>query len=198
MTSSALFRRLAVVSFALSPSVVFAHPGHDGGHDLTWDFAGGALHPLTGLDHLLAMVAVGVWAAQLGGRARWTLPATFVSVMALGAAIGHGAGAIPGVEQAIAASLLALGLLVAGAQKLPLGAGLPLTAAFAIFHGFAHGAEVPANSSGLAYGCGFMAATALLHGAGLLAGLAALRQGAWLRQSVGAGLAAAGAVLLLT
>lgn len=195
---SALRRLVAGLAVVL-PSVVFAHPGHDGDHGggLTWDFSGGFGHPLSGLDHLLAMIAVGLWAAQLGGRTRWAVPATFVSVMALGAVIGHGAAVVPGVEQAIAASLLALGLLVATAKKMPFPASLPLTAAFAIFHGFAHGAEVPADASGLAYGAGFVAATALLHGAGVLLGQATIRQGIWLRQSVGAGIVAAGAVMLL-
>jgi len=148
-----------------------AHPGHDG-HELTWDFATGASHPLLGLDHLLAMVAVGLWASQLGGRSRWLLPAAFVGFMALGAVAGHAGRSFPGLEQAIAASILVLGLLIAAAVRLPVSAGMAVVGAFALFHGMAHGAEMPASAGGLAYGLGFAATTALLHAVGLGLGLA--------------------------
>ena len=122
---------LAVVPWAS------AHPGHDGDHDFNWDFSGGLVHPLSGLDHLLAMIAVGLWAAQLGGRARWLVPAAFVGVMALGAALGHAGMNFSGMEQAIAASVLVLGLLVARSVRLPVAAGMALVGVFALFHGLA-------------------------------------------------------------
>jgi urease accessory protein len=193
---AARFLKISAV-LALLPAIASAHPGHDGGHDLSWDFAGGFAHPVFGLDHLLAMVAVGVWAAQLGGRARWIVPATFVSVMTLSAAFAQN-GIVPaGMEQMIAASLLAFGLMIAMAKRLPLSAGLGLTALFAAFHGFAHGAEIPANSSGLSYGLGFVAATVLLHAAGLALGKLSATQSSWFSKAAGAGVAAVGAVMFV-
>src|SRR4051812_46407748 len=132
-------------TLALLPAVASAHPGHDGGHDLSWDFSGGFAHPIFGLDHLLAMIAVGIWAAQLGGRARWLVPATFVSVMALAATFGQREIPHTAMEQMLAASLLAFGLMIALAQRLPLVVGLGLTALFATFHGFAHVSELPSG-----------------------------------------------------
>lgn len=188
------FQLFAVL--ALLPAVASAHPGHDGGHDLSWDFSGGFAHPLFGLDHLLAMICVGLWAARLGGRARWLVPATFVGVLSLAAVLGRQSAVPAGVEQMIAASLLVFGLMIATARRLPLAAGLALTAVFAAFHGFAHGAEIPATSNGLAYGLGFVAATVLLHGAGLVAGRFTARQSAWFARLAGTGVAAVGAVML--
>jgi urease accessory protein len=147
----------------LFPVLAQAHPGHD----LTWDFSGGFAHPLTGWDHLLAMTAVGLWASQLGGRSRWLVPAAFVSVMALAAVFGHFYGAIPGTEQGIAASILVLGLLIATAARLPAVAGMAVVGCFAVFHGVAHGAEMPATAGGFGYGVGFVLATTLLHAVGL-------------------------------
>jgi urease accessory protein len=186
-----------VAALALLPAVASAHPGHDGGHDLTWDFAGGFAHPLFGLDHLLAMVAVGIWAAQVGGRARWLVPATFVGVMTLAAAFGR-QGIVPaGLEQMIAASLLAFGLMIVLAKRLPFAAGLALTALFAAFHGFAHGAELPDNFNRLSYELGFVAATVLLHGIGLTLGsLKTERYVGWIK-AAGVGLATVGAVMLV-
>ncbi len=160
-----LSRLLALAAFTL-PVLAHAHPGHEG-HDLTWDFTSGAMHPLSGWDHLLAMIAVGLWAAQLGGRSRWLVPAAFVGVMTLGALLGHAGFAIAGVEQGIAASILILGLLIAGAVKLPTAASMTIVGAFAFFHGVAHGAEMPATASGLSYGIGFIVSTSFLHLVGL-------------------------------
>ena len=167
-----LTRFLALAAFAL-PVLAQAHPGHDG-HELTWDFATGATHPLSGWDHLLAMVAVGLWAAQLGGRSRWLVPAAFVGVMTLGALIGHNGVALAGVQQGIAASILILGLFIAAAVRLPAPASMAIVGLFALFHGVAHGAEMPATAGGLSYGAGFVAATILLHATGL--GLGVLLQ----------------------
>jgi len=137
-------RRLAplAIAFLALPVLASAHPGHDG-HELTWDFSGGFAHPLSGWDHLLVMIAVGLWAAQLGGHARWLVPAAFAGVMALGAALGEEGVTFPGIEQGIAASVLVLGLLIAAAVRLPVTAGAALVGVFAIFHGLAHGAEMP-------------------------------------------------------
>jgi urease accessory protein len=164
-----LTRLLALAAFVV-PVLAHAHPGHEG-HELTWDFTSGAIHPLSGWDHVLAMMAVGLWAAQLGGRSRWLVPAAFVGVMTLGALLGHAGFAFAGVEQGIAASILILGVLIAGAVKLPVRACMAIVGAFALFHGVAHGAEMPATTSGLSYGIGFVASTIFLHAVGLGLGL---------------------------
>ena len=185
-----------LVLLAAIPAIASAHPGHDGGHGFGWDFSGGFAHPLSGWDHLLAMVAVGLWAAQLGGRARWLVPAAFVSVMTLGAVLGHGGFQIPGTEQGIAASVLVLGLLVATAARLPVSIGMAVVGVFALFHGIAHGAEMPATAAGLEYGLGFVLATALLHAAGLGLGLLTARKSAVIPQTAGAAIALAGVAML--
>ena len=180
-------------------SVAHAHPQAQAHlHGFGWST--GLLHPLTGLDHLLAMLAVGLWAAQCGGRMRWAAPLTFVAVMLAGAVLGRVAGTMPGVEPLIAASTLVLGSLIVSAIRLPVAAGLGLMALFALAHGWAHGSEAP--PSGLAtYMVGFSCATAALHAVGLAAGLAAqtwMRRGAWAPLAVrGAGAALAIAALFL-
>ncbi|HTJ78769.1 MAG TPA: HupE/UreJ family protein [Rariglobus sp.] len=184
------------VLLAAIPAIASAHPGHDGGHGFGWDFSSGFAHPLGGWDHLLAMIAVGLWAAQLGGRARWLVPAAFVSVMTLGAILGHGGMMIAGTEQGIAASVLVLGLLVATAARLPVALGMAVTGVFALFHGLAHGAEMPANAAGLQYGLGFVLATALLHAAGLGLGLLTARKSAVIPQTAGAAIALVGVAML--
>ena len=186
-----LTRFLTLAAFAL-PVLAHAHPGHEG-HELTWDFTSGALHPLSGWDHLLAMIAVGLWAAQLGGRSRWLVPAAFVGVMTLGALLGHVGFAIPGVEQGIAASILVLGLLIACAVKLPAIACMAIVGTFALFHGVAHGAEMPATASGLSYGIGFITSTAFLHIFGLGLGVA-LRNQEKVARIAGGAVAVAGAL----
>jgi urease accessory protein len=194
------FLRFALPAAAalLFPALAHAHPGHDG-HELTWDFRAGAAHPLMGMDHILAMVAVGLWAAQLGGRARWLVPAAFVGVMALGGALGRsGVVMVPGVEQGIAASVLVLGLLIAAAVRLPVAASMALVGGFAVFHGFAHGAEMPTAAGGLGYGAGFVTSTALLHAAGVGLGLLAGKFSARVPRLAGWGIAAAGVVMLAT
>lgn len=162
------------------------------------DFATGFAHPVGGLDHVLAMVAVGLWAAQLGGRALWLVPSTFVLTMAIGGTFGFFGIQLPLIETGIAGSVLILGVLVALAFRLPLVASVALIGVFAVFHGYAHGAEMAAESSALWYSLGFMLATALLHGAGIGVGLLARRGAAarWLRFG-GAAIAAAGVALLV-
>lgn len=167
------FKFAAVLAAAcLIPALAQAHhmPGEIRG------FNSGISHPISGLDHILAMLAVGLWAAQLGGRARWAVPGTFVGVMALGGALGMAGLSLPGVEAGIMASVLVLGLLIAGATRLPLMAGMMLVGCFALFHGHAHGTEIAATGSSLAYSVGFLTATAALHAVGLAAGSLAQKQ----------------------
>ena len=162
-----------VVTAALMalPTAALAHTGHmePGG------FMHGFEHPLGGLDHLLAMVAVGLWAAQLGGRALWVLPAAFVASMLLGGFAGMEGLPLPSVELGILGSVLVLGGLVALQPRLPVAACAAIVVAFAVFHGYAHGAEMPEAASPLAYGAGFALATALLHGLGIAAIVAVRR-----------------------
>lgn len=129
--------------------------------------AEGFIHPFLGLDHLLAMIAVGLWAAQLGGRATWLTPAAFVMVMAGAALLGSLGMELPMLEPAVASSVLVSGLLVACAVRLPPAASVCLVALFALFHGYAHGLESPQTASPALYGAGFILATASLHGIGL-------------------------------
>lgn len=192
------FSWLAGAFFAcllLLPATALAHPGH-GPHG----FASGFGHPLLGWDHLLAMVAVGIWAGQRGGRALWLLPTTFVATMAFGGALGVAGVGLPGVEAGILASVLVLGTLIAVAVRVPLAAAGALVAAFALFHGHAHGTEMAPDLSGAAYGLGFCAATALLHGAGVavpvaLQRLVGERRIEWVRLT-GAGIGLAGLALV--
>jgi urease accessory protein len=183
---------ITLLLFLAAASAASAHPGHTPADGLASGFA----HPLGGWDHLLAMLAVGLWAAQLGGRACWRVPAAFAGIMALSAVAGHFLGAVPGIDQGIAASVLALGLLVAGAVRLPVSTGMALVGIFAIFHGVAHGAEMPATAGGLAYGAGFLAATALLSAVGVGLGLAGARFARIAPRLIGLGIAAAGVALL--
>ncbi|MGD8673392.1 MAG: HupE/UreJ family protein [Thiogranum sp.] len=169
MNKRSLYPHLvALGAVCLLPVSAFAHPlaGPATG------FAAGFVHPLSGIDHLLAMVAVGLWAAQLGGRALWVVPATFVAVMLAGAALGMYGAPVPFVEAGILTSVLVLGVLVATAMRLPVAAGALLVGVFALFHGHAHGSEMPLSVAGMAYSAGFAAATALLHASGMATGIA--------------------------
>ena len=136
-------------------------------------FGSGLAHPLGGLDHMLAMVAVGLWAAQLGGRARWLVPASFVGVMALGGALAMAGLRVPFTETGILLSVLVLGILVAVAVRFPLTASMAIVGLFAFFHGHSHGTEMPATAVGYAYGIGFALATASLHACGVGMGMLA-------------------------
>lgn len=185
---------VAALFLAVAPAA-FAHPGHDGDHDFGWDFSHGFTHPLTGADHLLAMLAVGIWAVQLGGRARWLMPLAFVATMTLAAVLGRMGMSFPGLEQGIAASVLVLGLLVGTATKMPISAGMGLVGLFAIFHGYAHGAEMPVTAEAAGYGIGFVLATLVLHAAGIAAGLLAQAESKKLTRAAGWAIAACGAVL---
>jgi urease accessory protein len=132
----------------------------------------GLMHPVSGIDHVLAMIAVGLWGAQLGRPAVWMLPVTFPMVMAFGGFLGLVGVRLPGIEAGIALSVLVLGLMVALEAKPKLAVAAVLVGAFAIFHGHAHGTELPPGQSGLAYSIGFVAATGCLHGVGILVGVA--------------------------
>ncbi|MBE1236357.1 HupE/UreJ family protein [Phaeovibrio sulfidiphilus] len=184
------------LAVALWPQVALAHTGFGS----TSGFAHGFLHPVSGLDHLLAMVMVGILAWQLGGRALWALPVTFVGVMALGGALGMAGVSVPFVEVGIALSVVVLGLAVAFRVGVPLAGLLSLVAVFAVFHGHAHGAEMPETVAGYAYGLGFLVATMLLHLAGIslgfLIGRVGEAHGAFAVRSAGAIGAAAGLVIL--
>jgi urease accessory protein len=137
-------------------------------------FGSGFAHPLLGLDHLLAMTAVGLWAAQLGGRARWLVPTSFVGVMIVGAALAMSGLRMPFAEEGILLSVLVLGILITVSARLPLAASMMIVGAFALFHGHSHGTEMPVSAIGFAYGVGFTLATATLHGWGI--GLAHMSQ----------------------
>jgi urease accessory protein len=159
--------RIGAALFALAPAVAAAHPGHDG-----TDLVHGFLHPLGGVDHIIAMVAVGLLAARLGGRALWLVPASFVIAMAAAGVAGMAGIALPYAETGIAISVVVLGVVAVFGLAMPIAAAMGLVAFFAVFHGYAHGVEMPETASGLAYGAGFVAATALLHGIGIGLGLA--------------------------
>lgn len=184
---------LAMLVLVAGTGVAFAHPGHDNA-----GLVAGFLHPLTGMDHLLAMIAVGLLAVTAGSRlALVAMPVAFVATMAVGAVFGAAGYGTPWTENLVAGSLMVLGALVAWARPLPLAAIVPLVAAFAFFHGMAHGAELPAVG-GLAFGIGAVAATALLHVVGIALGLSANRYTARpLVRHGGLATAAVGGILLL-
>jgi urease accessory protein len=153
--------------FLLLPIFLLAHEqiGASAG------FLTGLKHPISGLDHVLAMIAVGLWGAQLGAPAVWVLPVTFPMVMAFGGFLGLVGIPLPGVEVGIALSAIMLGLVVAGEAKPPLAVAAVLVGFFAVFHGHAHGTELPAGQSGLTYSIGFVVATGCLHAVGIAIGL---------------------------
>lgn len=185
-------RALTTLSLVLASSCALAHPGHESA-----SFFSGIMHPLGGADHLLAMLAVGLYAARQPGRQRWALPASFVLAMLAGAGLGALGIMLPAVEAGVAASVLVLGLLIAFAARLPVAAALPLVAAFALFHGHAHHAEM-GDGTLVTYAAGFALATASLHVAGYLIGRW-LPQSLWaqrLQRAAGALIAGAGAVFL--
>jgi urease accessory protein len=184
---------LVAVSAVAAPA--FAHTGVSAAHDLTHGF----LHPLSGLDHILAMVAVGLYAAQLGGRSLWLLPAAFVGTMAAGGLLGYAVVAVPMVEQGIGVSVIAMGVLIALGLRLPAAVATALVAVFALVHGRAR-REGEELASFLSYAAGFVAATAILHAVGIAAGLALDRLGTLpatvLKRAVGVAGAVAGIAIL--
>ena len=162
---------LALAILALSPTIAFAHTGigHPAG------FFHGFEHPIGGMDHVLAMVAVGVFAFVLGGRALWQVPLSFVGMMIAAFAFGVAQIEVPFVELGIALSSVVIGAAAALGRPMPVALAMGLVGVFAIFHGHAHGAEMPETAAGLTYALGFVIATALLHAAGILAALGVSR-----------------------
>ncbi|MBX7071753.1 MAG: HupE/UreJ family protein [Pirellulales bacterium] len=191
-------RKLGLVALTTAVVVswsqtVLAHPGHPG-----HSFSDGALHPLNGLDHLLAMVAVGLLAVRLGGRAIWALPVTFMGAMLAGGLLASVGMPLPGVEYGIGGSVLVFGLLVASRRVMPLFASCVLVGLFAMFHGHAHAAEMAAEGTFGMYAAGFLLSTATLHAAGIVGALA-LAKG-WRSDAVrvcGAAISAASLMILL-
>lgn len=156
-------------------------------------FAAGFMHPLAGLDHLLAMVAVGLWGAALGTPLLWALPVVFPLLMVAGGVLAIGAIGLPAVEIGIALSVLLLGLAVAARWRAPVAAAVALVALFGVLHGHAHGTELPDAASPASYAAGFVLATGLLHLAGILLGaMDKWRGGSLLVRCLGAGMAVAG------
>jgi urease accessory protein len=174
----------AIVTVAVTPLPLAAHEGGSAAGLLN-----GLLHPVTGADHVLAMVAVGIWGAQLGAPAIWVLPVTFPMVMALGGMAGLLGASLPAVEIGIGVSALLLGAMVALERKPDPRLAAALVGFFAIFHGYAHGTELPEGQSGLLYSIGFVVSTGLLHATGI--GVGELRRLQWGR----AALRAAGSVI---
>ena len=170
----------SIVLTGLIPGVANAHTGVGD----TNGFLHGLSHPIGGLDHILAMVAVGLWAAQIGGRALWLIPSAFVLAMSGSSILGHFGLALPGVEQGILASDFVFGLLILFAARLPLAISMGIVGVLAIFHGYAHGAEMPETVSGLTYGMGFILSTAILHSIGIGIGLSIDKLESSLRQNL--------------
>ena len=166
MASRLIKSWLGATATILTPVVAFAHTGIGD----TSGFVHGFGHPISGLDHVLAMAMVGVFAWQLGGRALWLVPMTFVGVMAVSGMLGAAGIGVPFVEIGIALSVVVLGAIVTFDVKAPIAAAVGVVGLFAMFHGHAHGAEIPDDAGGVAYAAGFMIATAILHLAGISTG----------------------------
>lgn len=187
-------RLLLVLLVALFPALAFAHTSADGG-----GFFAGLSHPVLGFDHLLAMISVGILSAQMGGKAIWTVPSTFVSVMLIGGLLGINNVPLFSVELGIALSVLVLGVALAVDKKLPIVMAMLFVGFFALFHGHAHGTEMPRLAEPKYYALGFVVGTAGIHIAGVLIGLISQKftQGAQLLRFVGAGIAGIGFHLMI-
>jgi len=189
-------RALFAVALGLLSTSAYAHTGVGD----TNGFAHGFLHPIGGVDHVLVMMAVGLFAAHLGGRALWLVPLSFVSLMIVGGVAGMAGLQLPFVEIAIGLSVVFLGLAVALRLHPPTAAAVAIAGLFAIFHGHAHGAEMPGSASGFEYALGFVLATATLHGCGiglgLLLGKMSEPKGALVSRAMGGAMALAGLAIL--
>jgi urease accessory protein len=190
MRTLTCLRLITICTLVAAAGAASAHPFHGAGGGL----AAGLAHPLLGLDHLLAMVAVGLWAAQLGGRWLWSVPLAFVTTMLAGGALGFLGYTLPLAEPLVASSVLILGLFIALRVRLR-WMGPALVAGFALCHGLAHAAELPPGTGALAYAAGFAAATAALHALGLVLGVW-MRTGNLALRLTGAPIALAGCWLL--
>ncbi|MCC0034130.1 MAG: HupE/UreJ family protein [Hoeflea sp.] len=192
-TRSFLLGLTILIAAIGSASPAFAHTGEG----MAGGFLSGLTHPIFGWDHVVAMVAVGLWGAVLGSPAIWILPITFPLVMALGAALGVAGIPVPFIEAGIALSGVVLGLLVALMVRAPIAIAAVLVAIFAIFHGYAHGAELPEAANPFAYAIGFVIATGALHLIGILFGtLTGHAWGKWAIRAGGAVIALVGAAFL--
>ena len=160
--------KAAIVFLLLAPGFAFAHIGQG---DVSGGFLAGLEHPISGLDHVVAMVAVGIWGAQLRAPAIWVLPVTFPLVMSFGGVLGGLGVPIPGIEIGIALSAIVLGLMVTFAARPPIWVAAVIVGVFAIFHGYAHGAELPESANAVSYAMGFVVATGSLHALGILIGV---------------------------
>lgn len=181
-------RTIALTALCLFAGTASAHTGS---HTVT-GFVSGLTHPMLGLDHLLAMVAIGLWAAQQGGRALWAVPAAFVGAMGMSGGLAWAGLSLPYVETGIAASVLVLGLLIATQRQWAVTVGMAIAAGFALFHGYAHGLEMPQATSPALYALGFVLATLGLHGLGMAGSLIGRRA----VQVTGAGIAVTGLALI--
>src|SRR5262245_49230912 len=190
--------RFCAAAIAFAPHPASAHVGVGDTHSFIHGFS----HPLGGIDHVLAMVAVGLFAAHLGGRALWLVPLTFVFVMAFAGIAGMAVVEIPFTAIGIGMSVVVPGLAIAFQLSVPTLAAMALVGFFAIFHGYAHGAEMPESVSGLSYGLGFVCATALLHAAGVGLGIAIGKTGQiyshHIAQIGGAAMAIAGVAIVIS
>lgn len=194
MKKSNFLQSLGAVALLLTTASAQAHTGHG-----TEGFAAGLAHPFMGLDHLLAMVAVGIWSmAVLPKALRLAGPMMFIAMLFVGALTAMAGLVLPQVELGIAASVTVLGAMLLVARRIGLAAGLAMVAIAAVFHGYAHGAELAAGQSFAAYAAGFMIGSAALHGAGLGAGGALQRLPVWVGRSVAALMGASGLVMLAT
>ncbi|WP_170424967.1 HupE/UreJ family protein [Ruegeria arenilitoris] len=190
-------KRWLLLSFAMVMMLAASAAQAHSGEGVTGGLVSGFRHPLFGWDHVVAMVAVGLWGAVLGAPALWLLPVVFPVVMALGGALGVAGVPIPAVETGIALSGVVLGLLVAFAIRAPLWVAAVIVGAFAVFHGHAHGTELPEATSPIAYAVGFVVATGILHLAGIAIGLLWGRPwGAWAVRGAGVVVALVGAAFL--
>ncbi len=188
---------LGIAALMLSGAAL-AHPAPGQAHTHLSGLLAGLAHPFTGIDHLLAMLAVGLWAGQSGGRATWAVPAGFVVLMAVAGIAALAGLSVPVIEPGILASLIALGLALAAAVRVPAVIGAAGVGVFAFFHGAAHGMEMPAANLALGYSCGFVLATILLHLSGVLIARSFHRANlAILLRLAGAGIAATGAALMV-
>jgi urease accessory protein len=192
--ANALQQAAALCVLLAWPILASAHIGQG---DIGGGFIAGVAHPVFGLDHVVAMVAVGIWGAQLGAPAIWILPVTFPLVMAFGGVLGGLGVPIPGIEIGIAVSAIALGGMILFAARPPLWIAAVIVGIFAIFHGYAHGAELPESANAISYAVGFVAATGTLHALGILIGVAnRWRRGAQALRVGGALIAACGLYFL--
>lgn len=175
-------RVFLAICFTLLTSSAFAHTRIGS----TSGFIHGFSHPLSGIDHMLAMVAVGIFAANLGGRAIWALPLSFMTLMAMGGVLGIAHVSLPFVELGVALSIIVLGLAVAFQWDWPIAAAMALVGVFALFHGHAHGNEMPVDAAGLEYAVGFVLATGLLHLIGIGFGIGVARLASTMSQGAAA------------